>query len=257
MSDEQVLYEKDGEVVLITLNRPEKMNAINGRMAEAMHDAWLNFQDDSGLKVAILKANGEHFCAGRDLARDSMDAKVPFQSHKVYPQNGKTLFKPVVGAVQGYALGAGYGLAVRGCDITIAGESALFGYPEGRAGISVAPVEYLPYVPFKVSLEIMLLGWKGGALMEPQRAYGLGLVNKVVPDADLLAEAMRWADMLKRVPPLYIKALKYGHYQSAQRKSYEREQEYIDYVWPQETSEDKKEAQAAFREKREPVFRGR
>jgi enoyl-CoA hydratase/carnithine racemase len=256
MSDDTLLYELRDGIAFITLNRPAKLNAINGEMAEGLDASWARFQADSEARVAILSGTGSAFCAGRDLAKDAFDPAVPYQSHKCYPDNGREIFKPIVGAVQGYALGAGYGLAVRGCDITIAAESALFGYPEGRAGIAVSPVDYLPYVPFKVSLEIMMLGWKGGALLGAERAYQVGLVNRTVPDTELMTEAVRWAEMLKRVPPLYIKSLKRGHYQSARRNARERELEYLDYVWPQEVSEDRKEAQAAFKEKREPRFRG-
>ena len=147
---------------------------------------------------------------------------------------------------------------MRGCDITIAADTTQFGFPEGRAGIPIPPVEYLPYLPFKVSLEFMLLAWKGAQMMDAQRAYQLGFVNKVVPEAELLDEAIRWAgEQLKSVPPLYIKSVKRGHYEAVHPRIRMHEHDYIDYVHPQMLSEDRKEAIAAFKEKREPRFVGR
>src|SRR3546814_16743893 len=91
------------------------------------------------------------------------------------PENGINVFKPIVGVIHGYALGAGYNLGVRCCDITIAGESALLGYPESRAGIAIRPLEYTPHMPFKLSLEFALMAWKGGRLIDAERAFQIGL----------------------------------------------------------------------------------
>jgi crotonobetainyl-CoA hydratase len=112
-------------------------------------------------------------------------------------------------------------------------------------------------MPFKIALEFMLLSWKGGRMMSAQRAYEVGLVNRVVPVADLMAEAIRWAEMLKGVPPLYIKSVKYGYYTGTERASRKTEREYVDFVYPQEESTDKEEATRAFREKKEPHFTGK
>jgi enoyl-CoA hydratase/carnithine racemase len=133
----------------------------------------------------------------------------------------------------------------------------LIGYPESRAGIAIRPLEYTPYMTFKQSLEFALLAWKGGRLVDAGRAYELGLVNAVVPDPELDAEAIRWAKLLQEIPPLYIRAVKRGHYQAVRTRDRTNEIEYLDFVWPQEISEDRKEAHAAFREKRKPRFRGR
>src|SRR3546814_6354525 len=95
----------------------------------------------------------------------------------------------------------------------------------------------LPILPFKLSLEMAMLAWKGARLIEAQRAYQIGLVNAVVPDAELDAEALRWAEMLKQIPPLFIRAVKRGHYQAVRTQDRTNEQEYLDFVWPQERSE--------------------
>jgi enoyl-CoA hydratase/carnithine racemase len=257
MTEPVLLYEVRDEIAFVTLNRPEKRNAMNGALCDAIRDVWPRFEQDPEAKVAILRAAGKDFSVGKDLTPNSSDPEVPFQLHQAYPRNGTEIFKPIIAAVQGYVIGGAYALAIRGCDITIAADTALIGFPEGRAGIAIPPIDYLPYLPFKVSLEFMLLAWKGAQMMDAHRAYQLGFVNKVVPEAELLDEAVRWAEQLKRVPPLYIKSVKHGHYRSAQSRIRAYELEYLNYVWPQLQSEDRQEAISAFAEKREPRFTGR
>ncbi len=257
MAEPVLLYEVRDGIAFVTLNRPDKRNAMNGELCDAIRGAWPRFQADDTAHVAILSANGVDFSVGKDLTPGSGDPDVPFQLHQAYPRNGTEISKPIVGAIQGYVIGGAYALAIRGCDITIAADTALIGFPEGRAGIALPPMDYLPYLPFKVSLEFLLLAWKGAQMMDAQRAYQLGFVNKVVPEAELMDEAVRWAEQLKRVPPLYIASVKHGHYRDAQSRIRRYEIEYLDYVLPQLRSEDRKEAIAAFAEKREPRFQGR
>jgi enoyl-CoA hydratase/carnithine racemase len=261
VSDDIVRYEVRDEVAFVRMNRPDKLNALSVELADALNEIWARFEADPLAKVAILSAAGRAFCAGADIGggRPNDDLRIPWaiRVHRAYPQNGVTVFKPIVGAVHGYALGGGWALAVRGCDITIAGESAMFGFPEPRVGISIPPIDYLPYVPFKASLEFMLLAWNGGEMLDARRAHELGMVNRVVPDADLMNEAIRWAEKLKRIPPMYIKAVKYGHYKAMESKTVRDEREYLNFIWPQEVSEDIREGRHAFKVKREPRFTGR
>ena len=252
-----LLYEVRDEIAFITMNRPEKLNALDGALSDALRETWIRFEADPAAKVAILTGAGKHFCAGADVSPGAIDRDIPFQVHQGYPQNGITVFKPIVGAIKGYTLGAGYALAVRGCDITIAGESMLIGFPEARIGTPLPPIEYLPYMPFKISLEFMLLAWNGGRIMDAQRAYEVGLVNKVVADEQLMDEAVRWAELLKKIPPLYIKSVKYGHYKTTDNKVRIDEREYILFTHPQEVSRDRQEGLQSFLQRREPKFTGR
>jgi enoyl-CoA hydratase/carnithine racemase len=257
MAESTVLYEVKKRIAYITLNRPKKSNAFNVEMSYALRAAWKRFENDGNALVAILRGNGKSFSVGVDLTDEDRKTGKPWQYHEAYPLNGISLFKPIVGAVQGFSLGLGYIISVTGCDITIASENTIFGYPEGKAGVSQIPPQYTPYMPFKIALEFMLLSWKGGRMMSAQRAYEVGLVNKVVPDAEFMDEAVRWAEMLKGVPPLFIKSVKYGFYTGTERASRKTEREYVDFVFPQETSQDKQEAIRAFIEKREPRFEGK
>jgi enoyl-CoA hydratase/carnithine racemase len=249
-----LLYEVSDGIAYVTMNRPDRLNAIDGNLAERMHDAWERFEADPEARVAILSGRGRAFCAGQDITPGALDESVPHQSHRAYPENGKKVFKPIVSAIHGHVAGAGYSLGIRGADITIAADTALITFPEPRSGVPVPPIQYQPYLPFKISMEFMLLAWRGGKPIGAQRAYHFGLVNAVVPEAELMKEAREWANLLMKIPSQYIKSLKYGHYQATETRMITHEREYFDYVHPQVTSGNAREGLRAFLEKREPKF---
>jgi enoyl-CoA hydratase len=255
-SEAAVLYEVKDEIAYITINRPEQRNAMNAAVADRFIEIWERFESDPDVKVGLLKAAGKDFCVGYDLSPENEKPR-PYHLHSAYPMHGVKVFKPLVAAVQGYVLGAGYAFGIRGADITVAADTAIIGFPEARAGLAMPPIDYLPYMPFKPSLEFMLLAWKGGEFQSAQRAYELGLINKVVAEDQLLDEALRYCDLLKRIPPLYVKTIKRGHYKAIRPEFLEREMEYLEFIYPQDISADKVEAAQAFREKREPRFTGR
>src|SRR5690348_18468865 len=108
MADNILRYEVKDEIAFIELNRPDKLNALNTELSDALNDAWARFEADSEAKVAILSGAGRAFCAGADLAnRPADDLGIPWaiRIHRAYPQNGVSVFKPIIGAVHGYVLG--------------------------------------------------------------------------------------------------------------------------------------------------------
>lgn len=253
MDDEYVSYEVRDEIAHVTLRRPAKMNALTSHMAAALARAWTRLEEDDTAKVAILRAEGSHFCAGADLggaeevAAGQEGLSWRLRMSDAVPKNGFRVFKPIIGCVQGYALGIGYVLAVKGCDITIAGRSAQFGYPESITGIPSQPLEHVPYMPFKPSLEFSLLAWKGGRLVGAERAFQLGLVNDVVPDEELDLRARDVADMLKQVPPLYVRSIKRGHYRSIDTARAQADRDFLEFVLPQEQAQASAPARQRFR----------
>jgi crotonobetainyl-CoA hydratase len=257
MSEEYILYEVKNSIAYITLNRPERLNALGIELSKALIEAQNRAEADPDVRVLLLRGSGPAFCAGADLKPDASSEDRALYAHRTYTENGYLRFKPTVGAVHGYALGAGFYLAVRGCDICVAADSTQFGFPEARAGVALMHNAYLPFTPFKHMLEFLMLAWKGGELMSAQRAFDLGAINSVVPEEQLLDEAERYAGLLQQIPPLYIKSLKQGFYKAVESPHTIAERHMVEHVLPQRESADLQEGLEAFREKREPVFKGR
>ena len=245
-----VLYEVKDQIAYITLNRPEKLNAINTEMVIELSKTWDRFEEDPDSKVAILSGAGRAFCGGADITPGALE---PGTVRRAFPVNGIQVLKPIIGAVHGLAMGAGSGLAIRGCDLTIAAEDAQFGFPEARVGRVGGIIEYSPYMTFKHSMEFYLLGtW-----FDAQKAYEVGLVNKVVPMAELMDTAIDWAERLKKLAPLSLRIIKYGMYKIMDTPVAQAEREFKKFVQTQFDSEDFKEGARAFQEKRDPEFKGR
>lgn len=253
MSGPLVLYKVKDKIAFITLNRPEKRNALNSAILAELAKAWKHFEADSDAWVAILSGAGKGFSSGMDQVDIEIDRQAYLEATRA---NGTAVFKPIIGAVHGFALGTGYSLAVKACDLTIAAEGTKFGYPEVKVG-NAGVVPYIPYMLFKRNLEFMLTGqW-----IDAQKAYEWGMVNKVVPEGKHMEEAIEWAEMIKKNAPLTLRAIKYGQYREIDylRRMLQRDAEYEfeHFVKPQVEGEDRQEGIAAFREKREPRFRAR
>ena len=261
MSDPIVLYEVKDSIAYIVMNRPEKRNALNVELCAALGKIWERFEQDPDARVAILSGAGKTFCAGFDLAQGPEAeeearalgvANLPETLTLASPAQGVTVFKPIIAAVHGWASGAGYALATS-CDLTIAAENARFAFPEPRVGIVGRVAEYAPYMPFKIMMEFMLTGQP----MTAQRAYEVGLVNKVVPEEELMTEATKWAEILKKNAPLTLKAIKYGLYKAMYSPAIAARRDNYNFIRPQLQSEDIKEGARAFIEGREPRFTGK
>jgi E-phenylitaconyl-CoA hydratase len=245
-----VLYEVKDQIAYITMNRPDKLNALNNEMVSELNKTWDRFESDPEAKVAILSGAGRAFCAGADITPGALE---PGTVRKCFPVNGIQVLKPIIGAVHGLAMGAGSSLAIRGCDLTVAAGDAQFGFPEGRAGRVGGIIEYHPYMTFKQSMEFYLLG----AWFDAQKAYEVGLVNKVVSRAELMGTAREWAERLNKLAPLSLRIIKYGMYKTMDTPVAQADREYKKFVQPQFDSEDFKEGAKAFQEKREPLFKGK
>lgn len=258
MADE-ILYEKDGHVVTITYNRPERLNAINGPMRQALNGAWTAFLEDEDAWVAILTGAGRAFCAGADVVSGAGAVGTFPGTYWEKPtinsfESGLELFKPTIAAVNGPCLGYAV-TAVSFCDFVIASERATFGFPEVRIGVPtiVGAIRMPERIGWENAMELLLIGEPVGAA----RAKEMGLVGRVVAHDELMHEAGMLAARLCAAAPLAARATK----EVAVRSRY---MPWVEAVRFGETmrivagaTEDAAEGRQAFREKRPPQWRGR
>jgi enoyl-CoA hydratase/carnithine racemase len=260
MSETFVEYEKRGRVAWVTLNRPEVMNALHPPCHDELEQIWNDFTADPEVWVAVLTGAGERaFSAGNDLKWTAQHGgKLP-----PMPPGGFAgivsrfdMTKPVIAAVNGFALGGGFEI-VLACDVVVAAEHAQFGLPEPKVGLMAAAggAQRLPrQIPLKVAMGMMLTGEPIGAA----RALELGLVNEVVPLAELHAAAGRWAEKIAACSPLSVRATKQAALDSLD-KPLRDAVAITNYPAVLELlrSEDALEGPRAFAEKRKPVWKGR
>jgi E-phenylitaconyl-CoA hydratase len=205
-----VRYEQRGHVVTIAYDRPERANAINGAMRDALNAAWLRFRDDTDAWVAVLTGTGDVFCGGADL-RDGEGSTGTFAgTFWEIPtinsfESGLELYKPTIAAVNGACIG--YGLtAVLACDFVLASDRASFAYPEVKLGMAtiVGALRLPDRVAWSDAMELLLTGDR----IDAEHARRIGLVWRVVPHDDLLAEAHALADRLCAGAPTAVRATK-------------------------------------------------
>lgn len=197
---ETVLTEDRGAVRLLTLNRPDKLNAINGALTDALQAALAAADADDGVAAVVLTGAGRSFSAGADVKEAQSHAGRGQRAAIQAAGNSTALYeaimaidKPVIAAISGYALGGGCALAMAS-DIVVAGESAVLGYPEVKRGLAATAVTptLVAQIGRKWAAELLLLSENISA----QRAAEIGLVNRIVPDADVLTAAMAMAETL-------------------------------------------------------------
>ena len=258
MAYEHILYEKTGRIARITINRPERLNALHPPAnAELLH-AFSDFRDDPDVWVAIITGTGERaFSAGNDLKYTAEHGRARL-GHSYASFGGITsnfeCWKPIIAAVNGYALGGGFELALA-CDIIIAADHAEVGLPEPRVGLiaGAGGVHRLPrHIPLKIAMGMMLTARR----IPIAEAYRLGLVNEVVPLADLMPTAERWANETLEGAPLSVRASKQMATMSlgwpldvAMSRNYSEQQVAA-------ASDDFIEGPRAFAEKRKPNWTG-
>ena len=189
-----VRYERVGNAAVITIDRPERRNAIDRATAEALLRAWREFEADSTALVGILTGAGGYFCAGVDLvALDLVEQPEGWLGH-----TRPTVSKPTIAAVAGYAVAGGLELALW-CDLRVAGAGAVFGCYERRFGVPLADggTQRLPrVVGLGRALDMILTGRP----VDAEEAWRIGLVNRLVPAGSELAEALRLAEALAVFP---------------------------------------------------------
>jgi enoyl-CoA hydratase/carnithine racemase len=245
MSEQLVTYESENSIAVISLNRPEKLNALSAELGVELLDAWrrYNASDD---KVAIITGAGERaFSVGADLSN-------PPELWKFMPNVGIEIDKPLIAAVHGHVIG-GAVCIVQYCDLCIAADNTNFSYPESKIGVSGGLISSLvERMPHKVAMEFIY----GLQDMSAERAYEVGFVNKVVPRDQLLAETLAYAARLAELAPMVLamtkrftnKCLGKGPTELAgiARRESEALLESNDFL----------EGRASFMEKRKAVFTG-
>ena len=253
-------YELRGHVALITMNRPERLNAYGAVMADELGGAWMEAMADSEVRVIVLTGAGRIFSAGRDIKEQAERGGRPgmgleqSRARIVGFQLVPDTDKPIISAIRGGAWGAGLYM-VCGSDIAVAAEDAVFAFssvPTGVLGSALVPtLNALPWLP---GSELILRGHQFTA----RRAYEVGLVNHVVPADEVLPFALDIAEELAGLPPVHVQVTK-QQLMMARRRPVAYQQT-IDYPHAQQrlaVLDDTKEAADAFAEKRKPVFRGR
>ena len=236
-----VLLEKRANgVAVITLNRPQVLNALDVPAKERLGSIWREIADDQAVRVAVLTGAGEKaFCAGSDIKEINRTGRMVTTDIllRAIPGVGVPLVKPVIAALHGYCIGMGMTLALH-CDLRLAAKGAVLGYPEVRHGmISAVSALHLPQViPSALALEMLLIGRNISA----EEAWRWGLVNAVVDD--VAAEAERWAVTIAGYSPAAVQATK-----RLATFSSEAERSEIEAVRAMvETHDDYKEGAAAF-----------
>jgi enoyl-CoA hydratase len=250
-NEDAVLTEVDGNILLITLNRPRARNAINSAMGQGLLDAVARLDEDPDLRVGVLNGNGPTFCAGMDLKEFA--AKGVPTGVSEFLSGGST--KPLIAAVEGYVLGGGLELALT-CDLITAGEDATFGIPEVKVGLFAAggALIRLPRrLPPAVAMELALTG----TAISATDAHAYGLVNRVAPQGQALAAARTLAAAISVNAPLALIASKAVIVEAQGRseaEGWELQRSHVSTVFK---SGDAREGGAAFKEKRHPVWSGR
>jgi len=269
VSEPALLAEKDGHVLVVTINRPEKKNAVNAEVLCGLSDAWHRLDREDDLRVAILTGAGGNFCAGMDLSvinklssgkppEDEFEERLAKDSAIIFDGWLKTYrpTKPVIAAVEGFALAGGTEI-LQGTDIRVAAEGARFGVTEVQRGLfpmAGSTVRLPRQIPYTLALEMLLTGESYSAA----ECREMGLVGRVVPDGEALAAAREIAGRIAANGPLAVKAILKSVRETAglpEKEAFDTKEMAIGI--PVFSSADAKEGPKAFLEKRPPVFTGR
>ncbi len=252
-------YKKEDKIAIFTLNRPEALNSINIESLQELSRALIDFKDDDDLLVGIITGAGEKaFSIGADIETLLPELKKTDGQIRTEPPNimrGLNLWKPMIAAINGAALGGGLEIALA-CDLRIASENAIFGAPEVTLGIipGWGGTQRLPRViPLCKATELILTGRPISA----QEAHRIGLINKVVPLSELMSTAIQAARIICRQAPLAVRAAKQAMIQGIDLSlddGLELEKSLNDFLV---TTKDFDEGRKAFLEKRKASFKAK
>ena len=256
-----VLFERSGGVAVITLNRPESMNAVDPATLRLLGERFQEFDHDDELRVAILTGAGDKaFCAGADLKkyaeREYYGIEELWNPSRQNRPGGRNLqvTKPVIAAINGFCLAGGQEIALA-CDMRIASDTASFGSPEVRWSLlhGYGALQLPHTVSLAVAMDMLLTGER----IDAKRAYEVGLVSRVVPPAELMPTARRMAEKISEHGPLATKLVK----ELALRGPHLHPEDAIAYRNSVSAllrlTDDAKEGPRAFAQKRKPQFKGR
>lgn len=262
LSTDHLIYEKDAEKkrAYITFNRPDRMNAISPEMNRGITEAMDDFNSDPEMWIVIFTGAGERaFCAGADLGSTIPNATANARSEPLQVNEHRSfdrVFKPILAAVNGFCIAGGLEM-MQGMDIRIASENATFGLGEVRWGIVPSGGSHvrLPrQIPWAWAMELLMTGQR----ITAQQAYNCGLVNRVVPADQLMAETERFADMICDNGPLAVRTAKEIAVRASMGMSWEQGFALESVLATRAFgSEDAVEGPKAFMEKRKPNFKGR
>jgi enoyl-CoA hydratase/carnithine racemase len=249
-----VIFEVHDHVATVTLNRPDKKNAINRAMRKEVQDAFVRIKYDAGIWAAIITGNGEVFCSGKDLLEKLPDDDGEVMSNDELYLYLRFIYKPVVVALNGPALAQGAGFALNS-DIVIMAENASIGWPQVKRGISsVSGPSYIPHaIPWNQAMGYLMTA----RFISAADAYRFGIANEVVPRERLMEAAHRWMGEILQNAPLAVAAMKEAARRGQELGVSDRMYLARDIANHVLLSEDAKEGIQAFKEKRKPVWKGR
>jgi enoyl-CoA hydratase len=246
-----VRVEADGDVLVVTIDRPEARNAVNLAVAEGIAAALDRLDGDDALRVGVLTGGGGTFCAGMDLKAFVAGERPHVEGRGFAGIVQRPPRKPLIAAVEGWALAGGFEVALS-CDLIVAARDARLGVPEVKRGLVAAggALIRLPRrISYHVAMELALTGDPIGA----ERAYELGIVSRLAAPGAALADARALAAVIAANGPLAVDATK-RVVVADESGAWERQAEIVGPVF---ASEDAREGSVAFAEKRPPVWRGR
>lgn len=253
-----VLFEKDGHVAIVTLNRPDALNALDPESWEELKQTWHNIKNDPEIRVTVLTGAGDRsFCTGSDMKK-TMPPKESFSSTYFETESliaSMEMWKPIICAINGFAIGGGLEMALA-CDIRIASSKASFGLSEVKVGSLPGlggTQRLLRVIPSAIAMKMLLVGDRINAA----EAYRVGLVSDVVEPDELLNYAKEMAKKIANNAPLSVKAAKQAVVVGSDLPI-KQGMAYENLLWGiLRDTEDRIEGRVAFAEKRPPQYKGR